>query len=76
MGEVGGNTLGFYGCAISPDGKSIIAHGFQGAFHLWSLNDEQVRIMFFHHIIVECYCMKTGCKLPKLENIHYNYIIV
>ncbi len=42
MGEVGGNTLGFYGCAVSPDGNSVIAHGFQGAFHLWSLNNTQV----------------------------------
>eukprot|EP00794_Sanderia_malayensis_P003668 gene3668-4185_t len=42
MGDVGGNTLGFYGCAISPDGNSVIAHGFQGAFHLWSVNSTQV----------------------------------
>ncbi|XP_078613417.1 elongator complex protein 2-like [Branchiostoma floridae x Branchiostoma japonicum] len=35
VGEVGGNTLGFLGCQFSPDGQSIIAHGFQGALHLW-----------------------------------------
>uniref|UniRef100_A0A1B6DSR2 Elongator complex protein 2 n=2 Tax=Clastoptera arizonana TaxID=38151 RepID=A0A1B6DSR2_9HEMI len=35
VGEVGGNTLGFYGGFFSPDGMSILAHGFQGAFHLW-----------------------------------------
>ncbi|KAI8489685.1 Elongator subunit elp2 [Branchiostoma belcheri] len=35
VGEVGGNTLGFLGCQFSPDGQSIMAHGFQGALHLW-----------------------------------------
>ena len=35
VGEVGGNTLGFYGCQISPDGSSILAHGYNGSFHLW-----------------------------------------
>ncbi|XP_022307408.1 elongator complex protein 2-like isoform X1 [Crassostrea virginica] len=36
VGEVGGNTLGLYGGMFAPDGKSIIAHGYQGAFHQWS----------------------------------------
>ncbi|KAL0961908.1 hypothetical protein UPYG_G00333230 [Umbra pygmaea] len=36
VGEVGGNTLGFYGCQISPDGSMILAHAFHGALHLWS----------------------------------------
>ncbi|XP_077978293.1 elongator complex protein 2-like [Glandiceps talaboti] len=35
VGEVGGNTLGLYGCQMSPDGQCILAHGYQGAFHLW-----------------------------------------
>ncbi|XP_033124267.1 elongator complex protein 2-like [Anneissia japonica] len=35
VGEVGGNTLGLYGCQFSPTGDSILGHGFQGAFHLW-----------------------------------------
>uniref|UniRef100_A0A3P9AJK8 Elongator complex protein 2 n=1 Tax=Esox lucius TaxID=8010 RepID=A0A3P9AJK8_ESOLU len=35
VGEVGGNTLGFYGCQISPDGSMILAHAFHGALHLW-----------------------------------------
>uniref|UniRef100_A0A8C6PDX4 Elongator complex protein 2 n=1 Tax=Nothobranchius furzeri TaxID=105023 RepID=A0A8C6PDX4_NOTFU len=34
VGEVGGNTLGFYGCQMSPDGAMIVAHAFQGALHL------------------------------------------
>ncbi|XP_071803184.1 elongator complex protein 2-like [Asterias amurensis] len=35
VGEVGGNTLGLYGCQFSPDGGAILAHGYQGALHLW-----------------------------------------
>lgn len=38
VGEVGGNTLGFYGCQFAPNGKSILAHGYQGSFHLWHLS--------------------------------------
>ncbi|XP_073239641.1 elongator complex protein 2-like [Porites lutea] len=36
VGEVGGTTLGFYGGVFSPDGHSILGHGYQGAFHLWN----------------------------------------
>ncbi|KAK2720771.1 elongator complex protein 2-like isoform X2 [Artemia franciscana] len=39
VGEVGGNTLGFLGCTFSPDGCIILAHGFQGAFHMWRLDE-------------------------------------
>lgn len=35
VGEVGGNSLGFYGGKFAPNGKSIIGHGFQGSFHIW-----------------------------------------
>lgn len=37
LGEVGGNSLGFYGAVMSPDGSTILSHGFQGAFHAWTL---------------------------------------
>lgn len=40
VGEVGGNSLGFYGGKFSPDGKSIIGHGYQGSLHLWKLCEE------------------------------------
>ncbi|XP_050419397.2 elongator complex protein 2 [Patella vulgata] len=40
VGEVGGNTLGFYGGMFGPDGQSIMAHGYHGAFHHWSFNDK------------------------------------
>lgn len=39
VGEVGGNTLGFYGGCFSPDGKSIFAHSYHGAFHIWTLKN-------------------------------------
>ena len=35
VGEVGGNTLGLYGGLFSPGGHYILAHDYQGAFHLW-----------------------------------------
>ncbi|XP_062425686.1 elongator complex protein 2 isoform X4 [Rhea pennata] len=35
IGEVGGNTLGFFDCQFSPDGSMIVAHAFHGALHLW-----------------------------------------
>ncbi|XP_051519316.1 elongator complex protein 2 [Myxocyprinus asiaticus] len=41
VGEVGGNTLGFYGCQMSPDGSMILAHAFHGALHLWHRDDDQ-----------------------------------
>ncbi|XP_067931925.1 elongator complex protein 2-like [Watersipora subatra] len=36
VGEVGGNTLGLYGCQFGPDGNTILAHGYQGAFTVWN----------------------------------------
>lgn len=35
VGEVGGNTLGFYDCQFGENGTMIIAHAFHGAMHLW-----------------------------------------
>ncbi|KAJ6642507.1 Elongator complex protein 2 [Pseudolycoriella hygida] len=35
VGDVGGNSLGFYGGKFSPDGRSIMGHGFHGSFHIW-----------------------------------------
>ena len=32
---MGGNTLGLYGGVFGPCGDLILAHGYQGAFHLW-----------------------------------------
>lgn len=35
MGEVGGNSLGFFGACFDPTGDKVLAHGYQGGFHLW-----------------------------------------
>ncbi|XP_050542777.1 elongator complex protein 2 [Daktulosphaira vitifoliae] len=40
LGEVGGNTLGFYGAKFSPDGQCILAQGHNGSFHLWKKSNE------------------------------------
>lgn len=40
VGEVGGNTLGFYGGKFSPDGKSILGHGYHGSFHIWHIESD------------------------------------
>lgn len=36
MGEVGGNTLGFYGTKFGPRGNTILAHSYTGGFHIWN----------------------------------------
>ncbi|ERE82229.1 elongator complex protein 2-like isoform 1 [Cricetulus griseus] len=35
VGEVGGNTMGFYGCQFGENGTMIIAQAVHGAMHLW-----------------------------------------
>lgn len=35
VGDVGGNSLGFYGAKFHSSGKSIVGHGFLGSLHLW-----------------------------------------
>lgn len=44
VGEVGGNTLGFYEGKFHHQGKSIIGVGFQGSLHLWYQSEENERI--------------------------------
>jgi elongator complex protein 2 len=39
-GDIGGNTLGFYGATFDSTGSFIVAHGYQGALHLWKLNKD------------------------------------
>lgn len=39
-GDIGGNTLGFYGATFDLSGQFIVAHGYQGAMHLWKRNAE------------------------------------
>jgi elongator complex protein 2 len=35
VGDIGGNHLGFFGAAFGKEGRYILAHGYNGAFHLW-----------------------------------------
>lgn len=39
VGEVGGNSMGFYGCKFSDNGLNILAHGYQGSFHIWEYSN-------------------------------------
>ncbi|EDW08843.1 probable elongator complex protein 2 [Drosophila mojavensis] len=41
VGEVGGNSMGFYGGKFAHDGRSIMAHSYQGGFHIWNQSQEQ-----------------------------------
>lgn len=40
VGEVGGNSLGFYGCKFGPDGRHILGHDYQGSFHIWKYSHD------------------------------------
>lgn len=42
MGEVGGNTLGFFGACFGPVGAAILAHGYQGGIHIWHKHEVSV----------------------------------
>lgn len=35
VGDAGANNLGYFTGSFSPQGTSILAHGFTGALHLW-----------------------------------------
>ncbi|KAF9192097.1 Elongator subunit elp2 [Haplosporangium sp. Z 11] len=42
VGEVGGNTIGFYGGLFGPDGQWILAYGYNGAFHIWKNEGNEI----------------------------------
>lgn len=44
VGDVGGNSLGFYGAKFNSDGRSIVGHGFLGSLHLWHQNKVNERL--------------------------------
>lgn len=44
VGDVGGNSLGFYGAKFNSSGNSVIGHGFQGSLHLWHQNAKDDRL--------------------------------
>lgn len=40
LGEVGGNSLGFFGGKFSSNGKSVLGHSYQGGFHFWQQSED------------------------------------
>ena len=50
VGDVGGNSLGFFGGKIATNGQAIMGHGYQGSFHIWhaSTDDE----LFWQPVVV------------------------
>lgn len=36
VGDAGATNLGYFTGCFSPDGRSIMAHGFTGSLHLWT----------------------------------------
>ncbi|KAH8370895.1 hypothetical protein KR093_005504 [Drosophila rubida] len=44
VGEVGGNSMGFFGGKFAHDGRSIMGHSYQGGFHIWNQNQEQAQL--------------------------------
>ncbi|KAF9908681.1 Elongator subunit elp2 [Linnemannia zychae] len=42
VGEVGGNTIGFFGGLFGPDGRWILAYGYNGAFHIWKNEGNEI----------------------------------
>lgn len=63
FGEVGGNTLGYYGCSFSTCGNALIAHGYHGSFQLW-IKDDQVWIWKF-----------ISCNLSKVIHLRRLFFI-
>lgn len=51
VGEVGGNSMGFFGGKFALDGCSIMAHSYQGGFHIWN-QDEQKPQLWTSNVIV------------------------
>lgn len=71
VGEVGGNTLGFYGAKFGPRGAFILAHGFQGSLHLWGRKVSRLEFLFhrFSYLLL----------MPNItnhENITSTYYLV
>ena len=63
VGEVGGLTAGFFGGVFSPDGSSILGHGYQGAFSLWTKDSEQVAKHRLSQSVTTSWCSRTKIDL-------------
>ena len=59
VGDAGAQSLGYYTCAWSPDGRSIVAHGYTGALHLWRRSGAQYSPL--HTALCGLYHGSKGC---------------
>ena len=70
-GEVGGNTLGLYGARFGPGGVKIVAHGYQGALHMWQIVSDKwegVNVVGGHFAAVTDLCWSpTGQYLVSVS---------
>jgi elongator complex protein 2 len=41
VGELGGNSLGFYGGLFGPNGDYVMSHAYNGGFHIWKRSDDE-----------------------------------
>ena len=48
MGDAGPTSLGYFGCAWSPDADFIVSHGFTGALHLWHQTGQHLQSLILH----------------------------
>ena len=46
VGDVGGNTLGFYGAVFDPTADTIVGHDYQGSLHVWNYQVGFILILF------------------------------
>ena len=74
VSQVGGNTLGFLGCAYdqSGDGNHILAYNFTGSFYSWRKTEQG--ILDYKHYMDNCYLYsccpyKICCLIQSCSNI-------
>ena len=60
VGEVGGNTLGFYGGVFNPTGEKILAHSYQGSLHMWK-NDKSSVSLINEDVTIFSVCSLASC---------------
>ena len=75
MGDVGGNSLGFYGGVFGPDGQSILAYGYQGAFQMWRQQDVGTiwpPLPYLRNWVTSKICANFVKYRPLLMNLFFN----
>ena len=61
VGDAGASNLGYFGGYWSPDGQSIVAHGYTGALHLWEKDGQILSLTSFslrlaRHLLLYILC--------------------